>query len=77
MRNSAFCIMVGAMVLVSLLRAATAQAAETQWPQLEAVYGDSVNYVKITSYIGQNDAAIEMDAANQTNVLRGNRLDVT
>src|SRR5687767_5102499 len=57
MQNSAFAIMAGAMMLVSFLPAATAQVTETRGQRLEAVYGDSVHYVTLTFYIGQNDAA--------------------
>ncbi len=56
MRNSAFVIVAGTMMLVSFLPAATAQLAETRGQRLEAVYGDSVHYVTLTFYIGQNDA---------------------
>lgn len=71
MWNSAFAIMIGTVVLVSFLPAATAQVTETRGQRLEAVYGDSVHYVTLTFYIGQNDTARLqeiLDALQSSNV---------
>ncbi|HXV45866.1 MAG TPA: hypothetical protein VD736_04265 [Nitrososphaera sp.] len=55
-RSSAFAIIFGAMMLVSVLPA-YAQQVETRGPRPEVVYGEERHFVTLTFYIGQNDGA--------------------
>jgi hypothetical protein len=52
MRNSAFAIIIGSMMLP-----VTAQLAETRGQRLEVVYGEAKHYVTLTFHVSQNDAA--------------------